>query len=214
MFYTLESEEFKQFIVNMLKSLQPRYYSRGELICEQDDSFKEALFIMEGNFQAGFFDMIFDDEGNEKNSKGWFKMSYYNFMHKPMLKNAGLDCDDDGKDDYDQIQLHCKLSIVGDYCMYYAKRSDIAYKCTESIMGYAIMRKDWLDIERNCLTELYQSAKQMAMRKYYNMWMTLKRLYYPSYVKWFRDAKNKPKLGIYVTNQEHPLFEKYKAGQQ
>jgi len=67
-------------------------------------------------------------------------------------------------------------------------------------MGYAIMRRDWLEIERTCLTELYMNAKKTAMHKYYNMWMTLKRLYYPSHINWFRDSKNKPKLGIFVTN--------------
>lgn len=94
--------------------------------------------------------------------------------------------------------------------MYYSKRSDVAYLCTEPIMGYAIQRKDWLAIQRTCLTELWQSAQTIALRKYYNMWMTLKRMYFPSYVKWFRDAQKRPKLGIHVMNQDHPMYEKYK----
>lgn len=87
---------------------------------------------MEGNFQVGFFDMTNDGDPQSSN---WFKLSYYKFMH-------------------DTKQAHCKLSIIGDYCMYYKKRSDIAYLCTEYIMGYSINCQEWKEIEKECLTEL------------------------------------------------------------
>ena len=100
---------------------------------------------MEGNYQVGFFDMI----NNSNAKKVWHKLSYHDYLH-------------------DKTRAHCMLAIVGDYCMYYKKRSDVAYQATETIMGYAIARKDWYNIEKNCLYELIQGLKNCAMRKYYN----------------------------------------------
>jgi hypothetical protein len=100
---------------------------------------------MEGNYLVGFFDMI-----NHSNAtKVWHKFTYHEYLHE-------ID------------RAHCMLAIIGDYCMYYKKRSDIAYQCSETIMGYAIQCKDWYNIEKCCLNELVQGFKTTAMRKYYN----------------------------------------------
>ena len=68
-FYTVESDEFRFYIEAIVTSLFPRYYKRNELIFEQDDSFKETLFIMEGNYKIGLFDFI--DLNNPK--KNWYQ---------------------------------------------------------------------------------------------------------------------------------------------
>lgn len=76
-------------------------------------------------------------------------------------------------------------------------------------MGYAVMRRDWFSIEKKCLTELTQAWKIQAMRKYYVQWQALKSQYFPMFIHWKRDAKNKPHLGIKVLNSEHETYAKY-----
>jgi len=78
---------------------------------------------MEGNYLVGLFGRA--DELDPK--KNWFKMGFYDDLH-------------------DLSKTHCKQSILGDFCMYFDKISDIAYMATQTSMGYAITRKSWREI--------------------------------------------------------------------
>ena len=62
----------------------------------------------------------------------------------------------------------------------------------QNIMGYALTRKDWINIEKTCLTELTQSFKYTAMRKYFEQWQALDHRYFPRSIKWYKDKNNEP----------------------
>lgn len=51
---------------------------------------------MKGNYQCGFFDMV--EENDSKTN--WHKLSYYKQLHDP-------------------VATHCRLCMIGDYCMFY-----------------------------------------------------------------------------------------------
>lgn len=174
-FYSSKSVDWKHFVEAILTSLFPRYYEKNELIFEQDDSFKEALFILKGNYKLGFFDFI---DVNDP-YKNWYQFEFNKNLHDP-------------------AKTHCKNLILGGYCMFYKKRSDIAYMSTEPIMGYALMRKDWFKKEPGILYELSNSFRRTAMRKYYQHWIHLKSKHFPMYIKWYRNDDGKPELGVNV----------------
>ena len=145
---------------------------------------------MKGNYKLGFFDFIYDEDKKVSTKKNWFQFSFNDHLH------------DAGK-------THCKNLILGGYCMFYKKRSDIAYMATEPIMGYALRREDWFEKEPNILYELSNSFRVTAMRKYYQQWNALKSMYFPMFIKWYRDQNGKPKLGVKIMGEEKETYKKY-----
>ena len=150
---------------------------------------------MRGNYKLGFFDFIYDEDGKIDHKKNWYQFTFNDHLH-------------------DASKTHCKNLVIGGYCMFYKKRSDIAYMATEDIMGYALRREDWFEHESNILYELSNSIKQTAMRKYYQQWCALKSAYFPIFIKWYRDQTGKPKLGVKIMGEEKEVYQKFEAFQK
>lgn len=53
-FYNFNDQEYRQFILKLMFSLEPRVYSPNEIIYEELDDASEILFVMEGTYNVGY----------------------------------------------------------------------------------------------------------------------------------------------------------------
>jgi len=54
---------------------------------------------------------------------------------------------------------------------------------------------------------LIEGMKKKAIKNYSNRWIVLKRIEFPTDVKWFYDDDNNPHLGLETMNSHTPGFE-------
>ena len=102
------------------------------------------------------------------------------------------------------------MNVVGDYCMFCKKQSDVIYKASDNVMGYALKARDWAHIEKTCLTELTEGVKQQALEKYINLWMFLKRKYIPLKKSMTKlNIQFHPSSDIYAIDQNDPMIQRY-----
>lgn len=113
-------------MICILSSLKPRYYDENESLFDYNtNAYNEALFVMSGKFNVAFKRMV--DRTGQSESDNWYRLPYHNYFH-------------------DASKVNCRVSVVGDYCMFFKKQSDILYKASETVMGYALQRQDWIRI--------------------------------------------------------------------
>jgi len=81
-------------------------------VLSQDGAIKEIVFVMTGKFKIGFFDLI--EEYDQ--SKHWWHDYQDRHWHE-----------------FNRGEFNWNINVISDYSMFYGKRSDIAYLCTQDI---------------------------------------------------------------------------------
>ena len=179
-FYSAKDPEYQQFMLELITKLEPRFYDEGEFINQQESSWKEATYIMEGTYKLGYFNIVDNVEVSEQHS----------FLHTLEYMNP----------------------LVNDYPLLFAKRSDICYYCETNIRGFCLEQNSWAKIKESCDSNLVEGMQKKAIKNYTNQWSCLKRLEFPTDVKWFYDDNGTPHLGLETLNGHKPGFE-YLMGQ-
>jgi hypothetical protein len=64
-YYSWEDDHYCNFILLIVHALKPRYCDSGQLVISQENGVEEAIFVMKGKFQIGFFDFIRMPEGKD-----------------------------------------------------------------------------------------------------------------------------------------------------
>ena len=71
-------------------------------------------------------------------------------------------------------------NVVNDFALFSALKSNIGYLCTEDLEGYSLTNKDWAEIVECTDAYLLRQLKLKAMRKYYKLFLFLRRIEFPS----------------------------------
>ena len=161
MFYQWQDSDYSKFIIAITYHLAPRTCRVGERIASVSRGMEVAIFMMKGQYKIGFYDLVSDQDDEAH----WHELEYMKYANYSTSK----------------------LNAIGDYPMFCAKESAVAYLCTQEIEGYALSNRDWRTICQSTPAILYQGLQASAMRKHYNLFMTLKRAEYPSVIRWYQD---------------------------
>ena len=54
MYYTWKEEQYKDFMIKLLYSLEPRFIKRRETILDEFDECREIIFVMQGSVVVGY----------------------------------------------------------------------------------------------------------------------------------------------------------------